>query len=112
MDADVLGHAVEGVEPPDRADVQCAVGVDVPHHQPDVVQVRRHGERVPLAAELRDQAALVGQTVGHAQLVEQGGCQGLHLLVLTGGAVRLEQALKGFQAIVLVKGSHGKLLLC
>ena len=102
----VLRHAVEGVEPAHRADVQRPVRVHVAHHEADVVQVGRDAQGVPLAAEISNHAALVGLPVRIAQLVEQAAQHALHLLVLAGGAVRRQQAFKAFQAIALIKGDH------
>ena len=103
VDAHVLAHAVEGVEPAHGAYVQRAVGVEVAHHQPDVVEMGRDGQRVALAAEIGDYAALVQQRVRHAELVQHPADERLDLLVLAGRAVRPEQLFKSLKAVFFVE---------
>ena len=106
VNADVLGHAVEGIEPAHRADVQRAVGVHMAHHEADIVQVGRDGQTVALAAQVGDHAALVGEPIGAAQLVQQAAQELLDLLILAGGAVHPYQLFKAVQAVFLVKRNH------
>ena len=103
VDPDVLGHAVEGVQAAHRADVQSPVGVHPAHHEPDIVQMDRHRQGAALSAQLGDHAALVQRPEGDLQLLQQPADQLLDLLVLAGGAVDGQQALKHLQAIGGIK---------
>ena len=106
LDADVLRHAVEGVEPADGADVQRAVLVDVAHHKADIVKMRRNDECVPLAAHVRDDSALVRDLIGIAELVENIAGELLYLLVLSCGGVDRKQPLENVDAVFFIKIVH------
>ena len=103
MDPHVLGDAVEGVEAADGADVQGAVGVHVPDHKADVVEVRRDAEGVPFAAQIGNDAALVGQIVREAELVQNFAEHFLDVFVHSRGAVGGKKALERVDAVLFVK---------
>ena len=89
MYAHVLHHAVEGVEPAHRADVERAVLIYMADHKAYIVKMRGNDQRVALASEIRDNAPLAGHDVGKAEFVEHALQKKLAFLILSGGAVRL-----------------------
>ena len=106
VDPHIFRHAVEGVEPAHGADVQGAVGVHLPHHEADVVQVGSDGQRRPLAPQVGDHAPLAGDAVRIAQLLQHPAEEGLDLFILPGGAVHGDEPPEITEAGFPVKGGN------
>ena len=108
INSDIFGDAIEGIQTADRAYVQGAVRIDVSYHQSDIIQVSSDGNGIPFAAKIGDNSSFMELLIREPHLIQHLADQIADLLILTGGAVNRQQALKHIQSFLFMKNRQNR----